>query len=63
MNEFIIAGMTLEKENQFSTPFLKKVRWEIVFHFFHLFSHIFTHLMKGEKNICHSEQKKSLLFQ
>jgi len=54
--------MNLKKENQISTPLEKGMRWEMIFRFFHLFYHILPHLLGGEKDICHSGQKKSFSF-
>jgi len=49
MNDLIFAGLKLEKENQISTPFKKWIRAELIFHFFHFFSHIFPHGLNGGK--------------
>jgi len=40
MNDLIFTGMNLKKENQISASFKEGMRWEMVFHFFHLFFYI-----------------------
>jgi hypothetical protein len=62
MNGSIFSEINLKKENHLAASLEKWMRWELVFHFFHLFFHIVPHLLDGEKNICHLGQKKSHLF-
>jgi len=62
MNDFIFAGLNLEKENQISTPFKKWTRAELVFHFFHFLFHIFPHVLKGGKIFTDRGRKNLLIF-
>jgi len=54
--------MNSKKENQISTFLKKWVRAELIFHFFHLFFHLLSDLLKGKKSIDEPGQVEIFLF-